>query len=211
MRYAVRENTTKKGIPIKAGALLYDLYAPTEKSRYREKIINYAELQSGERVLEVGCGTGTLSLMAKRRVDDGEVIGLDLSPKMVKQAEKKSEKYKLDVKFIEGSIDNIPFPDNYFDVVLSSWMFHHLPIKIKREGLKEIHRVLKKGGRFLFFDFSKPGNVIGYMITPLFIWTDFLRVHIFGDITSYFKESGFQDITLKRKGICTAAYVMYKK
>ena len=207
----MRENTTKKGIPIKAGALLYDLYAPTEKSRYREKIINYAELQSGERVLEVGCGTGTLSLMAKRRVDDGEVIGLDLSPKMVKQAEKKSEKYKLDVKFIEGSIDNIPFPDNYFDVVLSSWMFHHLPIKIKREGLKEIHRVLKKGGRFLFFDFSKPGNVIGYMITPLFIWTDFLRVHIFGDITSYFKESGFQDITLKRKGICTAAYVMYKK
>lgn len=205
------EDTAKKGIPIKAGALLYDLYTPTEKSRYRKKIISYADLKSGERVLEVGCGTGTLSLLAKRRVDDGEVIGLDLSPKMVKQAEKKSEKYKLDIKFIEGSIDHLPFPENYFDVVLSSWMFHHLPIKIKREGLKEIHRVLKNGGRFLFFDFSKPKNVLGYMIAPLFIWTDFLRVHIFGDITSYFKESGFHDITLKGKGICTAAYVMYKK
>jgi ubiquinone/menaquinone biosynthesis C-methylase UbiE len=205
------ENIAKKGIPIKAGAFLYDLYSPTEKSRYRERIINYADLKAGERVLEVGCGTGTLSLLAKRRVDDGEVIGLDLSPKMVKQAEKKSKKYNLDIKFIEGSIDTLLFPDNYFDVVLSSWMFHHLPIRIKREGLKEIHRVLKKGGRFLFFDFSKPNNVIGYMITPLFIWTDFLREHIFGDITSYFKESGFSDITLKRKGICTAVYLMYKK
>ena len=201
---------TEKGIPIKASARFYDLYVPTEKSRFRENIIAIADLKPGENVIDVGCGTGTLSVLAKQKVGDGEVVGLDISPKMVGISRKKSKNYNLDIKFYESSIDNIPFPNNYFNVAISSWMFHHLPIDIKKEGLKEIHRVLKRGGRFLFYDFCKPHYIIGYVIVPLFIWTNFLREHIFNKIPDYFKEAGFEDITLKRKGIFSDAYLMYK-
>ena len=89
-------------------------------------------------------------------------------------------------------------------------MFHHLPINIKRDGLKEIHRVLKNGGRFLFFDFCKPHYIIGYIIVPLFIWTKHSREHILGRIPKYFEEAGFNNIDLKKKGVFTEIYLMEK-
>ena len=201
----------EKGIPIKNMARFYDIYAPTEGSKYREKQINVLNLNSGEKVLDVGCGTGSLTVLAKNKVGDkGEVIGLDLSQEMIEKSRKKAEKYNLNIKFIQGSIDDLVFPDNYFDAVISSWMFHHLPIQIKKAGLKEIYRVLKEDGKLYFFDFGKPHYIIGYTIIPLFIWTDYLRAHLFGKVPDYFKEAGFRDITLKKKGIFTESYLMYK-
>ena len=202
---------TGKGFAIKSGAKVYDFCAPTERSNFREKIIHFADLKPGEKVLDVGCGTGSLTIIAKRKVGEkGEVTGLDLSSQMIERAKKKAEKYNLNIIFCEGSIDNLEFPDSYFDVIISSWMFHHLPINIKKDGLKQIHRVLKNDGRFLFFDFCKPHYIIGYIIVPLFIWTNYLREHILGRIPQYFEEAGFNNIDLKKKGIFTEIYLMEK-
>ena len=202
---------TKKGLAIKSGAKVYDFCAPTERSNFREKIIRFADLKSGEKVLDVGCGTGSLTIIAKKKVGEkGEVTGLDLSSQMIERAKQKAEKYDLNITFCEGSIDNLEFSDSCFDVVISSWMFHHLPINIKKDGLKEIHRVLKNDGRFLFFDFCKPHYIIGYIIVPLFIWTNYLREHILGRIPKYFEDAGFNNIDLKKKGIFTEIYLMEK-
>jgi ubiquinone/menaquinone biosynthesis C-methylase UbiE len=199
-----------KGIKIETGAKAYNLVTPSEKSHYRKKIISLCDLKNGESVLDVGCGTGILSVLAKNLVKDGEVIGLDLSQKMLEQAKKKALKYKLDIEFIEGSIDSLPYDAGRFDVVISSLMFHHLPIQVKKDGLKEIYRVLKNGGRFLFYDFARPHYIIGYLFYLLFVWKDFTRIQLLGKLPGYFRDAGFKNISLKKKGIITEAYLMVK-
>lgn len=132
-----------------------------EKS-FRNKTVALAQVKPGETVLDVGCGTGSLTLAAKQQVGStGKVYGTDASPEMIEMARQKAAKAGVDVTFQVDLIENITFPDNQFDVVLSSLMMHHLPDDLKRDGLAEIYRVLKPGGRLLVVDIesSSSGSV----------------------------------------------------
>lgn len=123
----------------------------------REMTLDLAGITPGDKVLDVGCGTGTLTIAAKARVGPtGEVHGIDAAPEMIEAARRKATQMGLDVVFQVGLIEDIPFPDDEFDLVLSSFMLHHLPIDLKRRGFLEIHRVLKPGGRFLAVDLEFP-------------------------------------------------------
>jgi ubiquinone/menaquinone biosynthesis C-methylase UbiE len=122
--------------------------------KLRQKTVNLARLQPGEQVLDVGCGTGTLALEAARRVrTTGRVVGIDPSQQQIDHARSKATRRKLPVDFQIGAIEQLPFPDQTFDVVLSTLMMHHLPTPLKRQGLAEIARVLKPGGRLIIADF----------------------------------------------------------
>jgi ubiquinone/menaquinone biosynthesis C-methylase UbiE len=119
----------------------------------RKKTVELAQIRPGDRVLDVGCGTGDLTIAAKALAGpSGAVYGTDASPKMIDLAQRKAVRAGIEVTFQVDLIENITFPDNQFDVVLSSLMMHHLPDDLKREGLAEIHRVLKPGGRLLIVD-----------------------------------------------------------
>lgn len=119
----------------------------------RNATVELAQIKPGDRVLDVGCGTGDLTMAAKAVVGPtGEVYGTDASPEMIDLARRKAARAGVDVTFRIDLIENITFPDNQFDVVLSSLMMHHLPDDLKREGLAEIYRVLKPGGRLLIVD-----------------------------------------------------------
>jgi ubiquinone/menaquinone biosynthesis C-methylase UbiE len=119
----------------------------------RKASIAPARINPGEVVLDVGCGTGDLTLEAKKLAGPtGEAYGTDASSNMVHQAEQKAARSGADVIFRVGLVENIEFPENRFDVVLSSLMMHHLPDDLKRAGLTEIYRVLKPGGRLLIVD-----------------------------------------------------------
>jgi len=120
---------------------------------FRQKIVDLARLQPGERVLDVGCGTGTLAMVALQRVGEtGGVSGIDPSAQMIARASHKATRRGLPLDFQVGVIEQLAFPDQSFDVVLSSFMMHHLPDDLKRQGLAEIVRVLKPGGRLLVLD-----------------------------------------------------------
>lgn len=119
----------------------------------RQKTIQFSRMKIGEKVLEIGCGTGTLTLAAKAQVGpSGEAAGIDLAPEMVARARKKAERNGVDVSFREGNIAAIPFPNNRFDVVICSFMIFHMPEEVRRKGIAEIHRVLKPGGHLFIFD-----------------------------------------------------------
>lgn len=122
---------------------------------FREKLIGLARLQSGDVVLDVGCGTGTLAIAAKRHVGpSGRVHGIDASPEMVDRAKRKAGKAGADVAFDTGVVEALPYPDAQFDVVMSTLMLHHLPRKARQDCAHEIRRVLKPDGRVLAVDFG---------------------------------------------------------
>jgi ubiquinone/menaquinone biosynthesis C-methylase UbiE len=115
--------------------------------------LDLAELRRGETVLDVGCGTGTLALDAYERAGaSGRVVGIDPAPRQLARARAKATRRGYPVEFQIGAVERLAFPDESFDVVLSTWMMHHLPDDLKPRGLAKIWRVLKPGGRLLIAD-----------------------------------------------------------
>jgi ubiquinone/menaquinone biosynthesis C-methylase UbiE len=122
--------------------------------RARAVILEYAPLHDGDTVLDVGCGTGTLAVLLKRRHPGVEVTGLDPDPKALARARQKAERAGAKVCFEHGFCDEIKHSTASFDLVVSSFMFHHLEPDQKSGTLREVRRVLKPGGRLLLLDFD---------------------------------------------------------
>lgn len=134
--------------------------------RYKLLLIEQADIQAGQHVLDLGCGTGTLAIMTKRARPGAEVTGLDADPDMLKVARHKSAKEGVAVKFDLGFTSKLPYPDTSFDRVLSSIMIHHLKTPDKERTAREVHRVLKPGGQLHIIDFGKPVTWYGKLLGP---------------------------------------------
>jgi len=129
--------------------------------RLRTLTVDKAMLKPGEKVLDVGCGTGGVTIPAKLHIGKtGEAAGIDPAPEMIAVARKKASRAGLEIDFRVGVIESLPYPDATFDVVTSSLMMHHLPHNLQAKGLAEIFRVLKPGGRLLVADMTRPGASI---------------------------------------------------
>jgi len=128
----------------------------SQMRKLRQRTVALADLQPGEQALDVGCGTGTLALLASKRVGRaGRVVGIDPATDQIARARQKAARRHAPVEFQLGVIERLPFPDQTFDVVFSTLMMHHLPAPLKRQGLAEIVRVLKPGGRLVIGDFTR--------------------------------------------------------
>src|SRR5260370_27854885 len=135
------------------------------RGKFRElrlRTATLARMQPGEQVLDVGCGTGTLAMEVARRVGRaGRVAGVDPGTEQIARARSKAARSHVPIEFQIGVIEQLPFPDQTFDVVLSTLMMHHLPDDLKRQGLAEIARVLKLGGRLGIADFKRKKDRAG--------------------------------------------------
>lgn len=128
---------------------------------FRRRIAEACELKEGDRVLDVGCGTGSTSIAAAKRVGvSGHVEGIDPSKEMIDRAREKGGACGMTIGFQQAAIEALPFPDGHFDVVISSLVFHHLTADVQRVGLEEIHRVLAPGGRLAIIDFDGGGPML---------------------------------------------------
>lgn len=134
--------------------------------RYKSLLIQKADIRPGQRVLDLGCGTGTLAIMVKQAQPETEVFGLDADPDMLKVARTKSASLHAPVQFDTGFTNSLPYPDASFDRVLSSIMIHHLKTPDKETTAREVYRVLKPGGELHIIDFGKPYTLYGKMLGP---------------------------------------------
>jgi ubiquinone/menaquinone biosynthesis C-methylase UbiE len=113
--------------------------------KFKKRLVDQANPRSGLRLLDVGCGTGTLALSLKSRAPEAEVVGLDADPEVLDRARVKAREAGLEVRFDRALATELPYEDGSFDLILSTLFFHHLTGADKRCTAKEITRVLKPG------------------------------------------------------------------
>jgi ubiquinone/menaquinone biosynthesis C-methylase UbiE len=167
-----------------------------EKS-LRRMTVNLAQVKSGDCVLEVGCGTGTLTLAAKQQAgQSGKVFGIDIIPGMIEISKRKAAQSSLDVTFQSGSIENIPFPENQFDVVMCSFMIFHMSEEVRRKGIAEIYRVLKPQGRLMVIDLALPAYGVSRAIAKVLF--KFMLKHDLKELLPMMESSGFSGIQISQ-------------
>ena len=142
--------------------LLLPLYDPLVKllgvDRPRRRLFDQAGVRPGHRVLDIGCGTGTLAVAIRQWAPAAQVTGLDPDPKALARAQRKAQRAGVALKLDRGFADALPYADASFDRVFSSLMFHHLPYEAKRPALREALRVLAPGGSLHLLDFEEEGH-----------------------------------------------------
>ncbi|HEX3044023.1 MAG TPA: class I SAM-dependent methyltransferase [Bacillota bacterium] len=163
----------------------------------REMTVNLAQVKPGDQVLEVGCGTGTLTLAAKRQAGPaGKVFGIDIIPGMIDLSRRKATQAGLDVTFQLGSIEDIPFSANQFDVVICSFMIFHMSEMVRNKGIAEIYRVLKPQGKLMALDLALPTNPVSRTIAKTLL--GFMLNHDLKELIPLMEASGFSGIEISQ-------------
>jgi ubiquinone/menaquinone biosynthesis C-methylase UbiE len=151
------EHSSKTYLPAAGHDWGLPLYDPLTKllgtDKARRTLLDQAALGSTDRVLDIGCGTGTFLVILKRRYPSAQAMGIDPDPKALARAKKKANKAGIDIGFDEGFANELPYPAFSFDRVFSSFMFHHLKPDDREPTFREVRRVLKPGGSFHLVDF----------------------------------------------------------
>lgn len=207
-KVALESRSETHGMPLNWLAPVYDRICSTFGlgPAFRETTLRYAALKPGERVLDVGCGTGVLTRLAAEFVGKkGHAVGIDPATKMISIAKENATREKSRAGFRVATIENLPFEDNSFDCVLSSLMIHHLPPDLKLTGLTEVYRVLRPGGCLLAVDIYRPVNLLWWIIAWVLYFSRFTRDNIAGRLPSYFRKAGFHQVETvgHSKGILT--------
>ncbi|OME70113.1 methyltransferase type 11 [Paenibacillus sp. FSL A5-0031] len=167
------------------------------ESAFKNKLIRQIQVDPGQRVLDLGCGTGTLTLLLKQAYPKAEVTGLDIDPNVLRIAEKKAENIGIDIKFNQGMSFELPYPDHSFDRVITSLMFHHLTLENKLRTLNEAFRILKPQGELHIADWGKAQNGlmrIAFLSIQLLDGFKTTSDNVNGLIPQVIDKSGFVEI-----------------
>ncbi len=157
-------------------------------------VVELANIKSGHSVLDVGCGTGNLTLTAATYAGPtGRVFGIDASPEMIEVAKRKAAGAPQAATFKVGLIEKLEFPDATFDVVISRLVIHHLPDDLKRAGFKEMLRVLKPGGHLLIADFDPPKNPILNHLATAMVGSHMMQTNVW-KLPVLLAETGFVNV-----------------
>ena len=173
----------------------YDLLTGTlGAGAIHRDLIDQARLETGQRVLEIGCGTGNLSLRAARTHPGAEVLGTDPDPLALARAERKIGG-RQGIRFERAYAQALPYADGSFDRVLSSLMLHHLDDEAKTVTLTEVAGVLRPGGSVHIADFT--GEIHG---THGFLFRHMRTSgHVADDIPSFLRAACLESIEVSTR------------
>ena len=180
----------------------YDLLFARKLTAVHKQALTAAAPQPGDKVLDVGCGPGTMAIVLSQMVTPGgEVVGIDASLQMIEVARKKAGRERSTARFEPAATEDLPFAEGYFDMAMSTFMLHHLPEDVQSKGLTDVRRVLKRGGRFVIADFSSDsGSFLGHLLSL------FGHAHghsTFPSLEAKLRTAGFEHVEQlpsKRKG-----------
>jgi ubiquinone/menaquinone biosynthesis C-methylase UbiE len=183
---------------------LFDAVAgsATRERTFKPALVEQAKLAPGQRVLDVGAGTGTLAIFAKRAEPRCEVVGLDADPDILEIARRKAADAGVDATFDEALATEMPYEDGSFDRVLSTLFFHHLEPEQKRGTLAEIARVLRPGGELHVADFTRaadPFQAVLALGVRTFDGFERTRENFAGELPRLVAEAGLRDATERRR------------
>lgn len=195
------QSTDRPFLPAAGHDFALPLYDPFARligaDALRQELIERAELQPMQRVLDVGCGTGTLVLAAKRTCPQAELIGVDPDPRALGRARRKAGRAGLDVRFDRGYGDALPFDDATFAHVFSSLMLHHLDPSTQQKLLAEVRRVLEPGGSFHLLDFAQSARPGHGLLRRLHRSGPQPHVQSEQEVLGMLQRTGFTDVTVR--------------
>jgi ubiquinone/menaquinone biosynthesis C-methylase UbiE len=203
---------TDRFVPALGFERLTSLYDPVVKATTRERafkrrLLDQAAIQPGDRVLDLGCGTGTLAIAAKRREPTAKVAGLDGDREMLRRARTKAADARVDLDPNEGLADRLPYPDSSFDKVLSTLLFHHLASDVKRAAAGEIARVLRRGGELHLADWGRAPDPLAralFVVVQLFDGFEQTGDNVAGRLPSILEAGGLSSV--RERGRLRAAF-----
>ena len=160
----------------------------------------FANIRKGDHVLDLGSGAGNDCFVARAIVgEEGRVTGLDFTEEMLKKAEVNRAKLGFtNIEFVKGDIEEMPLPDNQYDVVVSNCVLNLVPDKTK--AFAEIMRVLKPNGHFCVSDVVIKGELPAKLRADAEMYAGCVSGAV--DIDEYLdiiKHQGFKDITMHKK------------
>ncbi len=169
----------------------------TRERTFKAALIEQAGIAAGQRVLDLACGTGTLSIGIKQRCPQATVTGIDGDPDILAIASRKAAAAAVPIQLDHGLSWQLPYPDTHFDCVVSSLFFHHLCWRDKERTARELFRVLRPGGQLHVADWGCP---TGPVMRAAFVTVQLLdgfantRDNVQGKLMSLFEGAGFGDV-----------------
>jgi ubiquinone/menaquinone biosynthesis C-methylase UbiE len=168
-----------------------------KEERFKRRLVEQASIEPGHRVLDLGSGTGTLTVMLKQAQPLAEVLGLDGDPEVLEIAGRKAAAAGLEVEFRQGMADAPPFEAGRFDRVVSSLVFHHLTTDQKQRALEQARRLLQPGGEIHIADWGKAQNLL---MRVLFLGVQLLdgfettKDNVQGRLPDLIRAAGFKGV-----------------
>jgi ubiquinone/menaquinone biosynthesis C-methylase UbiE len=167
------------------------------ETEFKQALVRQARVTKNYQVLDLGCGTATLTLLIKQAHPEAKVTGLDGDPKALEIARAKIAKSGLTITLDEGMAFNLPYPDNSFDRVFSGLLFHHLTREDKERTLKEVYRVLRPGGELHVADWGKASNALmrlAFFLVQLLDGFKTTTDNVNGLLPVFFSKAGLQQV-----------------
>lgn len=170
------------------------------EKQFRQWVIGLGKIREDQRVLDVGCGTGSHLIETAMQFGSGvQLYGIEPSAEMVDHARKKAKSAGVAMTVVQGSADELSYPDESFDVVFCTLVLHHLPESMREQAIREMRRVLRSGGRLVIVEVQKPTKIRG-LVSLISILHGHVKHEEILDIEPLLRELGFKDIARHVRG-----------
>ncbi len=186
-------------LPGMSRSWLLPLYDPLTRllgvRKVHSRLLDQAGVRPGQRVLEIGCGTGNLLLAAKQAQPAATVVGVDPDLTALARAHRKARRRGLAVQLDRGYADELPYADDSVDVVLSSFMLHHVPTDRREPAMREVRRVLSPGGARHLVDIGGANGPTDGWIARRTHRHELTQENCGGGIPDLLRRAGFIDVS----------------
>lgn len=173
---------------------------------FKRALLVQAGIAPRHRVLDLGCGTATLTMLMAQSAPSAELIGVDVDAQALRIARAKLERAGLEIRLDQARTSALPYADASFDRVVSSLVFHHLTPDEKRQTTAEVFRVLRPGGELHVADWGRPQNALlraAFLVVQLLDGFATTTENVRGVLPEVFGAAGFVDVEVTRQ-IATA-------